>query len=174
MTVTEKQLEANRANAQLGGPKTQEGKDISKFNALKHGLLAKTVVITTGPFAEDPQEFYDHLAALQKQLLPQGPLEQMLVEKMAVAYLRSARAARQEKDLYIEDSATISARIRHISKEPQKPPISIAEFDRLLRYEGTIERQFYRAMHQLERLQRLRAGHMIPAPIAVDIDLNAG
>ena len=29
------------------------------------------------------------------------------------------------------------------------------ELDRLLRYEGAIERQFYKALHQLERLQRL-------------------
>ena len=46
MTVSEKQLEANRKNAQKGGVKTEEGKSIVRYNALKHGLLAKEVFIT--------------------------------------------------------------------------------------------------------------------------------
>jgi hypothetical protein len=48
------------------------------------------------------------------------------------------------------------------------------ELDRLLRYEGAIERQFYKALNQLERLQRLRAGDNVPAPIQVDVDVNTG
>jgi translation elongation factor EF-G len=48
------------------------------------------------------------------------------------------------------------------------------ELDRLLRYEGAIERQFYKAMNQLERLQRMRSGESVPAPIEVDVDVNTG
>jgi len=48
------------------------------------------------------------------------------------------------------------------------------ELDRLLRYEGAIERQFYKALHQLERLQRLRAGDPVPAPVDVDVNVNTG
>jgi CRISPR/Cas system-associated endonuclease Cas1 len=48
------------------------------------------------------------------------------------------------------------------------------ELDRLLRYEGAIERQLYKAMNQLERLQRMRSGESVPAPIAADIDVNTG
>ena len=48
------------------------------------------------------------------------------------------------------------------------------ELDRLLRYEGSIERQFYKALNQLERLQRLRAGDDVPAPVEVDVDVNGG
>ena len=40
MTISKKQLEANKKNAPKGGVKTQEGKAIVKYNALKHGLLA--------------------------------------------------------------------------------------------------------------------------------------
>ena len=46
------------------------------------------------------------------------------------------------------------------------------ELERLLRYEGTIERQLYKALNQLERLQRMRAGDEIPAPIELDLDVN--
>ena len=48
------------------------------------------------------------------------------------------------------------------------------ELDRLLRYEGAIERQLYKALNQLERLQRLRAGDNVPAPVEVDVDVNTG
>ena len=41
MTVSKKQLEANKKNAQKGGVKTQEGKAIVKYNALRHGLRPK-------------------------------------------------------------------------------------------------------------------------------------
>ncbi len=57
MTVSKKQLKANKKNAQKGGVKTSEGKAIVKYNALKHGLLAKEVVITVGEGAESPEEF---------------------------------------------------------------------------------------------------------------------
>ncbi len=46
------------------------------------------------------------------------------------------------------------------------------ELDRLLRYEGAIERQLYKALNQLERIQRLRAGDNVPAPLEVDVDVN--
>jgi len=70
MTVSEKQLKANKKNAQKGGVKTPEGKAIVKYNALKHGLLT-----------------------------PTGTLEEMLVEKVAVAYRRLSRAYRYEVGL---------------------------------------------------------------------------
>jgi CRISPR/Cas system-associated endonuclease Cas1 len=46
------------------------------------------------------------------------------------------------------------------------------DLERLLRYEGAIERQFYKALNQLERLQRARQGDRIPAPVAIDLDVN--
>ncbi len=41
--------------------------------------------------------------------------------------------------------------------------------DRILRYEGAIERQLYRAIAHLERLQRQRRGEPVPPPISVDV-----
>ena len=67
MAVSEKQLAANRINAKKGGPKTEEGKAIVKYNALKHGLLAKTVVITQGEGAESQELFDSLLSDLQDQ-----------------------------------------------------------------------------------------------------------
>src|SRR5882762_5349783 len=46
-TVSERKLEANRENAKRStGPRTVEGKARSRFNALKHGLLAKQIMFS--------------------------------------------------------------------------------------------------------------------------------
>jgi len=45
MEVSQEQLEANRQNAKLGGVKTEEGKAVSRYNAIKHGLLSKEVLL---------------------------------------------------------------------------------------------------------------------------------
>ncbi len=43
--VSMKKAESNRRNAQRSiGPKTPKGKDTARWNALQHGLLAKTSV----------------------------------------------------------------------------------------------------------------------------------
>jgi len=47
-----------------------------------------------------------------------------------------------------------------------------ATLDKILRYQTTLERQLYRAMNQLERLQRRRAGEHIPAPLAMEIGMR--
>jgi hypothetical protein len=39
--------------------------------------------------------------------------------------------------------------------------------DKIVRYEAGLERQLYRALNQLERLQRMRQGETIPAPISL-------
>ena len=46
---------------------------------------------------------------------------------------------------------------------------SAETLDKILRYETTLERQLYRAMNQLERLQRRRNGENIPAPLTMEI-----
>lgn len=45
-------------------------------------------------------------------------------------------------------------------------------FSKLSRYETSIERGLYRALHELQRLQALRAGQPVPPPVAVDMDMN--
>lgn len=98
-TISKKQLEANRKNAPKGGVKTPEGKEIVKYNALKHGLLAKEAVITVGDGTENPEEFNALLEDLKTQLKPEGVLEETLTEKITAAYWRLRRAYRYEVGL---------------------------------------------------------------------------
>jgi hypothetical protein len=97
---SEKQVLANQQNAlKSTGPKTDEGKAIAARNSLKHGLLAKEVVITEGEGAEDQVAFNALMADLVKQFEPASVLEGMLVEKIAVSYWRLRRAMRYEAGL---------------------------------------------------------------------------
>ena len=312
MAVSEKQMIANRQNAlRSTGPKTADGKALAARNSLKHGLLAKEVVITEGEGAEDQQTFDALLADLVIEFNPAGAMEEILVEEIAVCYWRQHRAhrcevgmLRQKLDLLSADyyarqgnrtDAQIDAEIdkkqaqiktaldkmqmykqactigqdlssiyrwkddwialrethlaptrkvytvdgevaavitltpaeaEQIGPDPEKirkklnekghpddhvwqmhmdlcqkeierktveieklqkdkvanrlclqrtrqssalPPKS--EMDKLLRYETAINRQMYQAMSQLERLQRLRAGDHVPAPVQVDLDV---
>ena len=47
------------------------------------------------------------------------------------------------------------------------PPPTV--LDKMMRYETKLERQIYRAMNQLERLQRQRLGEIIPPPLTVEV-----
>jgi len=301
MKSTDKQIAANRRNAAHStGPRTESGKAIACRNSLKHGLLAKEIVIDAGEGAESQAEFNAVLSDLHAQFEPQGPLEEMLIEKIAVAYWRLRRAHRYEvglirenldnacdeyyapdrfepsatktpddqidaqigearelrqswqadrdeftkmrpagkdlqeiyewasnwdwlfdvasetvDDISSESPATIRASlnkagwtddaiwqahidicaeqmqaqdqaIRQLEDQKRKNHLALQvrhkvgcvpdsrDLDRLLKYEGSIERQFYKAVDQLERLQRLRAGDPVPAPVNVDLAINTG
>lgn len=50
---------------------------------------------------------------------------------------------------------------------------SAATLEKILRYETKLERQMYRAMNQLERLQRMRQGEAIPAPLTMEVSERA-
>lgn len=51
------------------------------------------------------------------------------------------------------------------------PPVAVLE--KIQRYETKLERQMYRAMTQLERLQRMRRGEEVPAPVSVEVSERA-
>jgi len=44
--------------------------------------------------------------------------------------------------------------------------------EKLSRYETTLERSLYKAMHELERRQAARDGQTVPLPMAVDVNLS--
>ena len=66
------------------------------MNSLKHGLLAKEVVIDAGEGQEDRSQFDGLLGQLRADLGPVGVLEEMLVERIAVSYWRLRRVLRCE------------------------------------------------------------------------------
>lgn len=92
-----KQIKANQQNALMStGPKTPEGKNISSLNAVKHGIFAREAIIIAGDGREEENEYHRLLAELMIDLAPQGRMESLLVEKIAVNYWRLRRLLRYE------------------------------------------------------------------------------
>ena len=55
MAISPRKLAANQENARRStGPRTPEGKAKVRHNALKHGLLAKEVIVPVGDEQEKP------------------------------------------------------------------------------------------------------------------------
>lgn len=93
MSISDKQRTANQANAQKStGPRTEEGKRKSSQNALKHGVLAKAILIE----GECEQGFLNLCKAYEREYNPQTPTEHSLVNKAVTAQWRALRAASLE------------------------------------------------------------------------------
>jgi len=91
--ATQKQIAANRRNAlKATGPRTETGKAASRFNALRHGLRAKSGILSAESLAELSRIRVDFLQSFQ----PRNPAQVRAVEQMACArckrYWRIARA----------------------------------------------------------------------------------
>jgi hypothetical protein len=85
----------NQANAQKStGPKTPKGKAVVSQNAVKHGGLALSPVIAG---AEDPAAWEEHRAGVLASLHPEGRLEEVLAERVALSLWRLTRLARAEQ-----------------------------------------------------------------------------
>jgi len=95
--VTERKRKANQENAQKStGPKTRAGKEKSRMNAVKHGILCDELIIMRGEGKEDLAAFEQLLAGLRKHYKPVGTLEDLLVQKMVGYLWRERRAQRHE------------------------------------------------------------------------------
>jgi hypothetical protein len=95
--MSPKQIAANRRNARKStGPKTAEGREISRMNAVKHGILAKEVVVRGRVIKENGREFAEMHRRFVEELDPVGPVEEMLVEQIVTARWRLRRALRAE------------------------------------------------------------------------------
>ncbi|MFH2037418.1 MAG: hypothetical protein ABIJ45_13535 [Candidatus Zixiibacteriota bacterium] len=91
--ATQKQITANRKNAQKStGPKTPDGKNAVRLNALKHGLFAKDVVINCPKYREDPKEFARLHQSLKDEFRPVGQFQEHLIYSIAVSIWRFRRS----------------------------------------------------------------------------------
>ncbi len=96
MTTTETKPDRaaiNLRNAQKStGPRTPEGKSRSRFNAVKHGMTAKTLVLPD----EDADVLQMRVETWIADLQPQNDVEQFLVEQAVHASWKLDRAERAE------------------------------------------------------------------------------
>jgi len=86
-TVGENRKRSSAIARGATGPRTAAGKRRSRYNALKTGIFAKAVLVK----GELPTEFASLLEGLRRDLQPQGTLEAVLVETLAILFWRRRR-----------------------------------------------------------------------------------
>jgi hypothetical protein len=143
------QIEANRRNSQKStGPTSAAGKAVSRFNALKSGIDAKSQVIP----GEDPAELAALAANYQLEFQPASPLEQFLVDSLVNADWKLRRLGKVEAQLWRPESAA----------EDDFP--MGRSLTRLYRAIDTRERSYFRALKELQREQAARQTEVSVAP----------
>lgn len=89
--TSKKQIAANQENAKKSkGPITTEGKEASRMNAIKHGLLSSYLFIATGKENEQ-EEFADFAGAFIEEMQPVGLLETLLADRIFGTFWRLRR-----------------------------------------------------------------------------------
>src|SRR5438874_13840510 len=92
-----RQIEANRRNAlKRTGPRTEAGKEVSRRNALRHGLTAETVISAM----EDAEDYKAFQAAITADYDAQSAVERELVLRLASILWRARRATTMETGLF--------------------------------------------------------------------------
>jgi hypothetical protein len=90
-------LEANRRNAlRSTGPRTEEGKQRSRLNAVRHGLTAETVVGSL----EDAEDYKAFEASIISDYSPETAVARELTLRLASLLWRLRRANAIETDLF--------------------------------------------------------------------------
>ena len=158
---------------------------------------------------EDPAEAADFANTLGTHLAPNGPLEEVLAERIIAMAWMQRRVPGLLRDLFthlrLDGEADQARSVAHdlaLASFPQdnygpehkaallrseelkverdsNPMISgwirdasgADTLSKVLRYQTTIERSLYRALHELQRLQAARAGQEVSAPAVADIDV---
>jgi hypothetical protein len=92
-----RQVEANRRNARRStGPITEEGKQRSRCNAVRHGLTAETVI----GGLEDAEDYQTFEATIIADYDAQSAVERELVLRLASLLWRLRRATTMETGLF--------------------------------------------------------------------------
>lgn len=165
--VSEKQVEANHRNGFKGGVKTEEGKEKVRLNALKHGLLSKEVCLES----ESRESLEELFQGMSLALKPEGQLEAVLADRIVTGMWRLRRVLIVEKNM-LElrgDELMITLSEENVQRKKVRDMLQDQLFERLMRYETTIERGIYRALHELQRLQAMRKGQSVNLPVALDV-----
>jgi hypothetical protein len=159
---TQRKINSARANgAKSHGPITGQGRKTSSMNALKHGLTAKTVVLSN----ENDDEYNGLLESYVQELQPTGPVEMDLVVEMANAKWRQRRLHNMETELFerqMEDQKEmIDADYKSYDAVLEqtyafRTLAHSVPLQMLNRMETRLERTYSRALNNFLRLRRLR------------------
>ena len=158
--ISEAQLAANRANAQLStGPTTAEGRAKSALNSVKHALTGNTVLLPTDDVAEYNRVLNMHLAKLN----PATEEEQTLVQSIVDSKWRIERIKRFETGILIKGHTEFANKFED---QPEFRRAQLIETETYLKYEksfrnlqiqeGRLYRRIEKDQAELTKLQSAR------------------
>jgi hypothetical protein len=78
-----------------GGPKTESGKEVARWNATRHGIRSPAPVV---PGVEKQEDWEEHRDGVLENLSPEGHLEMVLAERVALLSWRLHRVIRYETE----------------------------------------------------------------------------
>src|ERR1700728_307499 len=158
--ISEKQLEANRNNAQLSqGPVTDEGRKRSRMNALRHGLTGQVTTMTD----EDRTAHEKFSRALIQDLAPRGAMETQLAQRIATDSWRLNRISAVEDNLFALGVHEHGGKL-HLENEQIDAALTAArvftmeskQLQLLTLYEQRINRSIQKNLAMLQSLQATR------------------
>jgi hypothetical protein len=163
MSSSLRRILASRANgARSPGPSTSEGKQRSSRNAIRHGLLARCIVMDKESLESFEALLTQHLDSLQ----PADGVEFGMVEEMVAAYWRMRRAWAIENRM-LEDAANaqgesdpVGAITAAFTSLAASPALALMH-----RYETRLHLVYQRSLHNLLLLRTLAVPNE-PSPIS--------
>ncbi len=166
--ISAAQLLANRLNAEKStGPKTEEGKRISKMNALRHGL---TGCLTIMPW-EDRVAYEAFLTEQESQWNAETPMEKELAVSIAEDLWRLKRARALDENIYAiahpgmtgEPEPSFPADVITAAYQARAFIKDAKQLQLLTLYGNRIHRTMERNVARLEELQAKRIAERIQA-----------
>ena len=151
MSSSLRRILSSRANGRLSrGPKTAQGKLRSSRNAIRHGILAKCVVMSL----ESEEGFHEELQAYLARFLPEDIVETGLIEDMVTSLWRTRRLWAIETNMMNQAAAAdrspdpldrLTAAFESLASRPA--------FLLLQRYESRLNMAYQRALLNLALLR---------------------
>ena len=142
--------------AKQTGPRTAEGKAACRFNALKHGIYSEQQIM----FDESAQDLAELTAEYHEQHNPSNATERELVDTLVHNEWRLRRMRRVEAVLW--EHAANSYLTQHPGEEACNSADAFVTnsgaFERLQRIVNACERNYHRALKELNRIEVAR-GH---------------
>ncbi len=168
--ATPSQIHANRLNAlKSTGPRSVEGKAATRFNALKHGIDAGSLLVP----GEDSAEFEELRAAYYEQFQPSGPVETALLDTIVRCDWNQRRYARIEAEVIRTLVAAMEPSDSSIGAAFHQDAAGANALQKLFRRQQAAQRDWRQAIAELHRLQDERPPSADPADATPSISAPA-
>jgi hypothetical protein len=169
--------EASRRNARKStGPRSPEGKEAARLNSLTHGAFAADLLLP----GEDAKAFRALEKGFRRYYRPANQEEEFFLNRMVLAAWRLQRLAAMESRVLrnqassVASSVSLFGAVRELIQESDDPPSPSSDppsyhdpiasawvhdtitgntLVKLGRSQTAMERSFYRALHEFQRLR---------------------